>query len=287
MVNERKEYFPPKEILDEIDKALESHQPGEIDWVTFVGSGETTLHASIGWLIQQVKSLTNLPVAVITNASLLYLPEIRTALATADAILPSLDAGNAQLYHKINRPHPEATFERLLDGLATFRHAYNGKLWVEIMLLRGLNDSEEALRGMAAALQLIRPDEIHINLPTRPPVETWVLPPDEEGLLRARSILGGNAHVVHPASGVFELGGSESLVEEIISIVSRHPMQEKELIDTLKRWSPGEVTTTLRKLELSGQVQRVERYGFRFWTASHSFFPTDNSKTCTEKLDEK
>jgi len=274
LVNERKEYFPSEKILTEVDRALKSHQPGEIDWVTFIGSGETALHANIGWLIQQVKLLTNLPVAAITNGSLLYLPEMRAALGAADAILPSLDAGNAQLYRKINRPHPEATFERLLNGLATFRHEYSGKLWVEIMLVGGLNDSEEALRGLAVALQLIRPDEIHLNLPTRPPAETWVQPPDDEGLFRARAILGDTAQVVLPTSGVFGLGESDTLVDAIINIISRHPMRENELIATLEHWSPGDVTATLQKLKLSGQVQRVERYGVRFWIDSHAFFPT-------------
>jgi len=121
MVNERLEYFPPKDILADVEKALASHEPGEIDWITFVGSGETTLHASIGWLIREVKALTNLPVAVITNGALLYLPELRTELSAANAVLPSLDAGSAGLYRAINRPHPEVTFERLLDGLIAFR----------------------------------------------------------------------------------------------------------------------------------------------------------------------
>ena len=86
LTNVRRDFYPREHILVEVEKALESHVPGEIDWVTFVGSGETTLHASIGWLIQKVKALTDLPVAVITNGSLLYLPEMRTALSRADAV---------------------------------------------------------------------------------------------------------------------------------------------------------------------------------------------------------
>ena len=168
--------------------ALASHQPGDIDWVTFIGSGETTLHAGIGWMIRQVKLLTDLPIAVITNGSLLYLPEMRSELSPADAVLPSLDAGNAGLYRKINRPHPDITFERLVDGLVAFREEYQGKLWIEVMLVRELNDTEAALKEIAAILKRIRPDEVHILQPERPPVETWVQPADEEGLLRARAI---------------------------------------------------------------------------------------------------
>jgi wyosine [tRNA(Phe)-imidazoG37] synthetase (radical SAM superfamily) len=98
VTNERKVDFPPEEILAEVKRALADHQLGEIDWVTFVGSGEPLLHASMGYLIRQVKNLTDLPVAVITNGSLLYLPVVRQVLAVADAVLQSLDAGTPELY---------------------------------------------------------------------------------------------------------------------------------------------------------------------------------------------
>jgi wyosine [tRNA(Phe)-imidazoG37] synthetase (radical SAM superfamily) len=275
MVNERKDYFPPEDILVEVGKALTAHKPGEIDWITFVGSGETTLHASIGWLIRRVKALTDLPVAVITNGALLYLPEVRAELSAADAVLPSLDAGNARLYRVINRPHPEVTFERLLEGLIAFRGEYQGKLWVEVMLVRDLNDTEPALKAIAAALQRVQPDEVHIIQPTRPPVETWVQPPDDDGLLRALAILGDVASIVHPASGTFDLSGTESLVDAVVGIITRHPMREEELVETLERWSPGDVAATLSELEKSGQTQSVERYGVRFWSASPAYYPTE------------
>lgn len=275
LVNERIDYFPPQDILAEVEKALADHEPGEIDWVTFVGSGETTLHASIGQLIRGVKALTDLPAAVITNGALLYLPEMRVELSAADAVLPSLDAGNAQLYRKINRPHPEATFERLLNGLIAFRAEYQGKLWVEVMLVRDLNDTEAALTEIAAALQRIQPDEVHIVQPTRPPVESWVQPPDEEGLLRARAILGDVASVIHPASGSFDLGGDESLVDAVVGIITRHPMREDELFRTLAHWSPGDISDVLEALADSGQAQVVERCSVRFWSASPAYYPAE------------
>jgi len=275
LVNERLDYFPPEDILAEVKESLAAHKPGEIDWVTFVGSGETTLHKSIGKLIRGVKALTHLPVAVITNGATLYLPEIREELSAADAVLPSLDAGSPQLYRKINRPHPEVTFERLLEGLVRFREGYQGKLWVEVMLVRDLNDSEAALNEIAAALERIQPDKVHVLQPTRPPVENWVQPPTEDGLLRACAILGDIASVVHPASGSFDLSGTESLVDAVVGIITRHPMREQELVETLERWSPGDVAATLSKLEKSGRAQSVERYGVHFWSASPAFYPVE------------
>jgi wyosine [tRNA(Phe)-imidazoG37] synthetase (radical SAM superfamily) len=275
--NERLEYFPREEILSEVEKSLASHAEGEIDWVTFVGSGETTLHAGLGWLIRRVKALTRLPVAVITNGSLLYLPEIRLELSPADAVLPSLDAGNARLYRKINRPHPEVSLSRLTEGMAAFRKEYEGKLWVEVMLVKGLNDTEEALKEIAITLKNIQPDEVHILRPTRPPAETWVQPSDEEGLLRARAILGDIARAILPTSGSFDLGGNESLLDAVVGIITRHPMREDELITTLNYFSPGEVASELKALETSGKAQLVERLGVRFWSASPAFYPPENS----------
>lgn len=273
LTNERCEFFPREDLLAEVKTALAAHQPGAIDWVTFVGSGETTLHTGIGWMIEQAKRLTDLPVAVITNGSLFYLPEVRAELSLADAVLPSLDAGNSRLYRKINRPHPETTFGRLVDGLIAFRNVYQGKLWVEVMLVKGLNDSEPDLKEIAAILTRIQPDEVHILQPERPPVETWVQPADHEGLLRARAILGEIARVIPPATGSFDMGSAEDLLDAIVGIITRHPMREDELIETLKSYSPENITALLQELEKSGKAQLVERLGVRFWSASPSYYP--------------
>jgi wyosine [tRNA(Phe)-imidazoG37] synthetase (radical SAM superfamily) len=280
LTNERKAYIPCEDILAEVKSALATHTPGEIDWVTFVGSGEPLLHVKMGWLIQQVKTMTKLPVAVITNGSLLYLPEIRQELISADAVMPSLDAGNADLYRKLNRPHAQVTFKRLVDGLIAFREEYQGKLWVEVMLIQSWNDSESALQEIADILAHVQPDEVHLLLPTRPPAETWVRPANEEGLLRARAILGQVATVVHPASGTFDLSGADSLEEAIIGIITRHPMQNDELNHALERWSSTEVAAVLDNLLTSGQAQIISRHGVRFWSSSTAYY----SKQKNEKL---
>lgn len=281
LTNERKQYFPPEDILAEVEQALKTYKPGEIEWVTFVGSGEPLLHSSMGYLIRRVKELTDLPIAVITNGSLLYLPEVRQELVVADAVLPSLDAGTPGLYRHINRPHADITYDRLLGGLIDFRRVYQGKLWVEVMLLHGLNDTSEALWSLAEALRLVQPDEVHILLPTRPPAETWVRPPDEESLMQATAILGNIARVIHPAEGIYDLSGCDDPVEALIGIITRHPMRQEELERTLERWSPGQVKEILAELAASGKAQVVERYGTRFWSAAPSLFPDEDQSQRT------
>lgn len=275
LVNVRREYFPREEIIAEVELALTARPPGKIDWVTLIGSGETTLHSGIGWLIKNVKALTKIPVAVITNGSLLYIPDLRNELLSADAVMPSLDAGNANLYRRINRPHPQVSFNRLIEGLVAFRKEYSGKFWVEVMLVRGLNDTEKALNEIAEQLDIIQPDEIHILQPTRPPAESWVKPSDEEGILRAHAVLGSIARIIQPASGTFNLSGCNTLVDAVIAIITRHPMREDEIIKSVEQFSPEEVSSTLAELEKSGQAQVVTRYGYRFWRHTSSNFPEE------------
>lgn len=271
-----REYFPSEAILAEIKCALASHEPGDIDWITFVGSGEPTLHADLGWLIQQTKAVTIKPIAIITNGSLLYLPAVRHALVEAEAVMPSLDAGTPQLYRQINRPHPEATFRRLVDGLVAFRQSYQGQLWVEVMLVQGMNDTEQALLDIKAILQQVQPDEVHLNLPTRPPAETWVKPPDDEGLMRALAILGDVAQVVGPIEGSFDLSKCDSVETAVVEIITRHPMRQEELERTLANWAPHQVAAVLASLAANDQVQIVERLGTKFWSVTLSHYPDES-----------
>jgi wyosine [tRNA(Phe)-imidazoG37] synthetase (radical SAM superfamily) len=275
LTNERKEYVPRREIVAEVRQALSMQPPGAIDWVTFVGSGEPTLHSGLGRLIREVKTLTNLPIAVITNGALLYLPEVREELALADAVLPSLDAGNSRLYLKVNRPWPKLTFDRLLEGLIAFRQEYPGQLWVEVMLVKDLNDSEDALQEIASALELIHPNQVHLNQPVRPPCESWVQPLDKSGMERAQAILGAVVPMVSPEHIRSVVASSNDLESTILSVITRHPMHEEELCVTLRRWSTSEVHHALQALQAVQKAQVIDRFGQRFWSAAAAYYAGD------------
>ncbi len=226
-VTERQEFFPREEILKEIKEAIAENS--SLDWITFVGSGETMLYKGIGWLIGEVKKLTATPVAVITNGSLLYLPEVREELLQADAVLPSLNAGSEALHLQIGRPAAGLTFRQHVDGLVAFRKEYKGRLWIEVMLLGGINDSDEALHDLAAVLKKINPDMVHLVLPTRPAPEQKVHIPSEERIEQAIRILSTVATVVHPVKGTMDLRGATDMLHAVSDIVSRHPVQQREL----------------------------------------------------------
>ena len=265
---------PPRDVIKEVADALSRLEEGAVDWVTFVGSGETLLHLDLGWMLRATKDLTDLPVAVITNGSLLSDPEVRTELVPADAVLPSLDAGTPELFRKINRPHPGIPFRDHLSGLEAFRQEYRGRLLLEVMLIHGLNDTQEALSDLATAIQRVRPDAIHLSSPHRPPAEPWVRASGEEGFMRAISVLGSAATVLHPAEGVLFLSNSESAMETLLGILARHPMSEAQMRRALVRWAPSQASAFLDSLEGSPRVKKTTRHGETFWVSREAVFPS-------------
>lgn len=279
VTDERKVYYPTGEILGEIDLVLQDKHSGDIDWITIVGSGEPTLHAGIGEIIHGIKKRTDIPVAVITNGSLLHLPEVRTSLSTADAVLPSLDAGNPVSFRHINRPHPGILYQQYIDGLRKFREDYKGKFWIEVMLIKDINDSVDDLKAIYQVLKLIEPEEIHLNLPTRPPAETWIQPPDQSSLRRAITIFGQLARVLHEVQGTYGIAGREPEINSIFEIISRHPMTDEEIQLVFTNLAPSDLHSMLVDLEANNKIQHVERNGKLYWAAGDSFFPGDKALT--------
>ncbi len=260
------EFFPREEILGEIREALALNKG--IDWITFVGSGETMLYKGIGWLIAEVKKLTTTPVAVITNGSLLFMPEVREELLQADAVLPSLNAGSEALHRQIGRPAEGLTFRQHIEGLVAFRKEYKGRLWIEVMLLGGINDSDEALRDLASVLKEINPDMVHIVLPTRPAPEQEVHLPSQERIERAIATLSEVTTVVNPLKGHMDLRNAPDMLEAVTAIISRHPVQQRELHKAIADCFPGESDTvddTMQEMLATGRFKLVEHNGEPYW----------------------
>jgi wyosine [tRNA(Phe)-imidazoG37] synthetase (radical SAM superfamily) len=258
-------------ILAEVRARLANLDRDALDWITFVASGEGTLHRRIGELIREVKRLSECPVAVITNGSLLELAEVRHELAAADAVLPTLDAGDAETFIRINRPHRRLTFERQVAGIEAFaRMKPRGRLWIEVMLVAGLNDTEPALRRLATRLAQIGPDEIHLTLPSRCPVEPWVRPPDAAGLQRAQAILGAKASLAPPLAPATS---AEREDIDLPSVVGRHPLRLTDLPGLLPGWRQERIEAWVSHLLSAGRVQRVERGGESFLVGAALRYP--------------
>ena len=270
--NTRAMQVAPETIVAEFESRLAELPAGSLDWITFVASGEGTLYAGLGQMLREVKRRTRIPVAVITNGSLLDRPEVREELRLADAVLPTLDAGDEATFLRINRPHRGLTWERHVAGIEAFAHMEGrGRLWIEVMLVAGLNDGEEQLHKMAALFARIAPDEIHLTLPSRCPVEPWVRAPDEAGLVRAQAILGAKATFAPPPGTTIAAACTE---QDLAAIVKRHPLRRDDLPVLFPSWSEERLDAMVARLLAGGDVAEVERAGTCFLVAAELRYAT-------------
>jgi wyosine [tRNA(Phe)-imidazoG37] synthetase (radical SAM superfamily) len=224
----RKEYVPVKEILEEVERFLRE-ETSSIDVLSLTGSGEPTLHSQIRSLIERFKAITSIPVAVITNGSLLYDEEIRKDLLRADFVLPSLDAISSEIFMKINRPREGFSVEKVIEGLVEFRKAYKGQIWLEILFCKGVNDSKEELLRMKNVVDRIGPDRIHLNTVIRPPSEKWAVPLDQEEMEALRVFFGEKALIVSEFNRHPPAVAERDIQEEILRILKRRPLSLRDL----------------------------------------------------------
>lgn len=244
----REGFFPKTDILEEI---VERNRNTEYDYLTFVGDGEPTLYRDLGWLIRRCKRTLRRPIAVITNGSLLSQSDVRRELLQADVVIPSLDAGNEKMFRAVNRPHRSLTFDEMLLGQIDFRLEFSGQMWLEVMLVKGKNDTDDELRSIAEAMNDIQPDKVYITTPIRPPAEPWVEPPDVVTILRAQEIIGGAVTVTELESGKFGLSEFASAKKAIIEISSRHPLRIEQATEIERNFSEtGVVHRMLEEKEL-------------------------------------
>jgi wyosine [tRNA(Phe)-imidazoG37] synthetase (radical SAM superfamily) len=256
---ERKEYVPARAILRDVREAL--HEWGDkINYIAISGSGEPTLNTAIKKVIQGIKKMTAIPVAVITNSSLLHLKEVRQALLAADVIMPSLDAVTPAVFQTINRPlpltkgsPPALEIEQIIQGLAAFREEYKGQIWLEILLCRGVNDSGEEIERIQEAIRIIRPDKVQLNTVVRPGVEDYAAALPQDRMEQIRISLGGDAEIIAEFEGDRHRMPSEDIEEMVIRIIQRRPETPDDLAKALGLHDL-EIAKILDKLAKEGKV---------------------------------
>jgi wyosine [tRNA(Phe)-imidazoG37] synthetase (radical SAM superfamily) len=256
----RESYVKPEEIRRELELTLPTLSK-EPDYITLSGSGEPTLNQPIGKVIQNIKDLTSIPLAVLTNGSLFSLQEVRKALVGADVVIPTLDAVTDVVFQCLNRPHSSLNIQEIISGLIQFRNEYQGQVWLEVVFCRGINDDKGEIERVKGVLKRIHPDRVQLNTPVRPPAEEFAYPLSTFQLEEIRKQLGDRAEIIS------EFAASPGDVfdsvkdTEILSLLKRRPCTTEDISKALG-FRRDEVVKHLDHLRKTGVV-RYRMYDHR------------------------
>ena len=263
---ERTSFYNPTEIISELREKLKVLKANgeKIDYITFVPDGEPTLDKNLGELIRRTKEF-EIPVAVITNSSLLSMEEVRNHLFEADWVSVKVDSVIEETWRKIDHPHRDLSLERILEGILTFAQMYEGILVSETMVVKELNDDQENAEATSSYLLKLQPAYCYISIPTRPPAELWVQPPDEDAInaiyqifssagLRTELLIGYESN---------EFAHSGDIADDILSITAVHPMREDAVLEYLQ--NVGESFSVIEDLLRNNQLKVSEYNGRKFY----------------------
>ena len=246
----RKEWVP----IDVVTEQLKAKLSSKPDYITLSGSGEPTLYSRLEELISRIKGITDIPVAVLTNGSLLWLPEVRNALKAADLVVPSLDAGNSQIFQYVNRPHSDITFSKMLDGLVKFRDEYNGKYWLEVFLLAGVTTPEMEINRLKTCISSILPDKVQVNTVTRPPAEGFAEPVPLKQLQTITEKLYEKAEVIVDYSDVHKQQDFSAQRQDVLTLLQRRPCSVEDIAAGLGLHR-NEVVKYIEELSSEGKIE--------------------------------
>ncbi|MBN2466333.1 radical SAM protein [candidate division WOR-3 bacterium] len=267
----RRSFFPANDIIAAVRTAVRqwstAKRHSSISYLTFAGEGEPTLNRDLGRIIRRLKQEFSIPVAVITNSTLLTDPQVRRDLYAADLVVPSLDAADQRTFARVNRCHRDLRVRDIIEGLKLFRLRYRGKLWLETMLVRGINDSVEQVVALRRAAWEIKPDRVQLNTVVRPPAEKSAKPMSQDDLEQIQYLFGPNTDIIGEAKddGRRTKGTMETRPDEaIVATVQGRPVTKLDLVNSLG-FPPRQIEAALRRLLRSRRIRLVQFQGKSFY----------------------
>jgi len=263
--SERQEYVSVETILAEAAAKLAGGV--ETDVITLSGSGEPTLNSGVGRIIQGLKALKAAPVVVLTNGSLLWRAEVREALAQADIVAPSLDAGDVDMFQRVNRPHADISFERMVEGLVAFREAFTGQMWLEVFLLAGLTDTEAEVSKIADIARRIRPDRVQLNTVARPTAYAQAQAVPQARMMELARLFQGQVEVIADFRGAHRQAAEQVGAEAILEMLERRPCTADDIAASL-RLDPIEMERHLMRLLDERAITTTETAGKVYFVPS-------------------
>ncbi len=259
-------YYSPNQIFNQVAQRVEQIQKAneKVDYLTFVPNGEPTLDSQLGEEIDLLKSL-HIPIAVITNSSLLWREDVRNALKKAECVSVKIDTMTETIWRKINRPHKQLKLSFILAGILTFAQEFPGMLVTETMLVKGLNDTKANIRQISEFVPNLKPGRAYLSIPTRPPAEKSIESPDEESLLSALAIVKERISNVELLTGYEgnEFAATGNAETDLLSITAVHPMREEAVESYLNRF--GKSWEVINKLISENKLVVNEYKGHKYY----------------------
>jgi wyosine [tRNA(Phe)-imidazoG37] synthetase (radical SAM superfamily) len=253
----KRSYFIPVDaVLKQIKEVVD--QNSDIDYITFSGSGEPTLNRDIGEMIKGVKSFTPIPVAVLTNGSLLWDQKVREDLSSADLVVPSVDAVSEDVLQKVNRPVKGLKTNQILEGIKKFCESYRGRIYLEVMLVEGINDSEEEIKRINRFVRGLRVEKIQLNTVIRPPGDSKAKPLHKEELQKIKALFDSElpVEIIADFDRMTSRAYHEDLEQAIVDLLRRRPTKKDEMATALGV-HPNEILKYLQVLEENSKIKRV------------------------------
>lgn len=256
---ERKEYVSFETVKKELTHFLAHH--ARPDYITFSGSGEPTLNSKIGDVIRFLKEqVPDVPVAVLTNGTLFFQKQVRSDIKDAKVVIPSLDAATEKIFKNINRPSPHLRVDKIIDGLIRFRKEYSGKMWLEVFIIPGINDTNKELNILKQVIGKINPDQIHLNTLDRPGSVSSLRAATREELEHVLDVFQmDNATIVaDPPEHKSLVSYRKDTADAILGTIARRPCTLKDLSEILGL-QVEEVNTYLKSLETDKKIKIVKQ----------------------------
>ena len=254
---EPKPLVPVRELVREIRKKLLKSTP---DNITLAGSGEPTLHSRIHEVISSVKEVTETKVALLTNGSLFWKEDIRQRVLEADIILPTLSSAFENTFEMIHRPHPGIELDAVIDGLERLRKEYKGLLFLEIILLAGINDTENEIAGLKTLMNRINPEKIQLNTVVRPPADKKAVALDRKRLEEIKVFFGKKAEIIADVPVEAQRGKTETIIKDLLDMVKRRPLRSIDIQNAMGL-SPRDVEDLVKGLMIKGFISRQTHSG--------------------------
>ncbi len=254
---ERAEYVPTDAVIDEIRQWLE--QDGAADVITLAGSGEPTLHSRFGEIIDAIRASCEIPIVLLTNSSMLHLPEVQEAAAKASIVKGSLSAWDEASFRRVNHPAAGLALASIVDGLREFRACFSGQLWIEVFIMRGVNNDPAGVAKIAALVETLAPDVVQLNTVVRPPACGSTEAVEREALEALAPLFTPPAEIIARfESGQSTARPSDVTVQQIEAMLERRPCTLGDIAgacdidaDTAQR--------LVHALEAAGTIHPVER----------------------------